>query len=129
MYLELHHAADAFSRQDVVPIHSTWGSPNLYNDPSKPHNFIHKGSINAVIIRNSNMIDQISSQYAGDPDFAAPYANPTGYYRIMERCIFKDHVLCVPMCPLRHTILHDHQDAAVSIHRGFAKTLLSIRRS
>jgi RNase H-like domain found in reverse transcriptase len=35
-----NRAVDALSRQDVDPIHSTWGSLNLYNDPSKPQNFI-----------------------------------------------------------------------------------------
>jgi GNAT superfamily N-acetyltransferase len=38
-------------------------------------------------------------------------------------------MLCVPRGPLRDTILHDHHDAAVSGHRGFAKTLASFRRS
>jgi hypothetical protein len=52
-------AADALWRQDVDPIHSTWGSLNLHNDPSKPHNFIHKGSINAMVIVNSDPIDQL----------------------------------------------------------------------
>jgi hypothetical protein len=38
-------------------------------------------------------------------------------------------MLCVPRGPLRDTILRDHHNAAVSGHRGFAKTLSSIRRS
>jgi hypothetical protein len=36
---------------------------------------------------------------------------------------------CIPRGPLRDIILHDHDDANVSGHRGFAKTLSSIRRS
>jgi hypothetical protein len=43
-------AADAFSRQDVDQIHSTWDSLKLFTDPSKPQNVISKGSINAMII-------------------------------------------------------------------------------
>jgi RNase H-like domain found in reverse transcriptase len=75
-----NRAADALSRQDVDPIHSTWGSINLYNDPSKPQNVISKGSINAMVIVNSETIDQLPSQYADDPDFASLFANPTGSY-------------------------------------------------
>jgi hypothetical protein len=76
-----NRAADALSRQDVDPIHSTWGSLNIHNDPSKPQNFIQKGSINSMIILKSGAIDQLPSKYADDPYFAAPYANPTGSYR------------------------------------------------
>ena len=124
-----NRAADALSRQDVDPIHSTWGSLNLYNDASKPQNVISKGSINAMVIVNSETIDQLPSQYADDPDFASLFANPAGSYRVKEGRLFKDNMLCVPRGPLRDTILHDHHDAAVSDHRGFAKTLSSIRRS
>jgi Integrase zinc binding domain len=113
----------------VDPIHSTRGSLNLYNDPSKPHNFISKGSINAMVIVNSETIDQLPSQYADDPDFSSLFANPTGSYRVKEGRLFKDNILCVPRGPLRDTILHYHHDAAVSGHRGFAKTLSSIRLS
>jgi hypothetical protein len=81
-----------------------------------------------MVIVNSDTIDQLPSQYAYDPYFAAPYANPTGSYRFEEGRLLKDHVLCVPRGPLRDTILHYHHDAAVSDHRGFAKTLSSIRR-
>jgi RNase H-like domain found in reverse transcriptase/Integrase zinc binding domain len=124
-----NRAADALSRKDVDPIHSTWGSLNLYNDPSKPHNFISKGSINAMVIVNSETIDKLPSQYAEDPDFASLFANPTGFYRVKDGRLFKDNILCVPQGPLRDTILHDHHDAAVSGHLGFATTLSSIRRS
>jgi Integrase zinc binding domain len=41
----------------------------------------------------------------------------------------KEHVIFVPRGPIRDAILHDHHDAAMSGHRGFAKTLSSIRRS
>jgi hypothetical protein len=113
----------------VDPIHSTWGNFNLYNDTSKSQNVISKGSINAIAIVNSETIDQLPSQYADDPDFASLFANPKGSYRGKEGRLFKDNMLCVPRGPLRDTILHDHHDEAVSFHRGFAKTLSSIRRS
>jgi Integrase zinc binding domain len=124
-----NRGAGALSRQDVNPIHSTWGSLNLHNDPSKPQNVISKGSINAMVIVNSETIDQLPSQYAEDPDFASPLANPIGSYRVKDGRLFKDIMLRVPRGPLRDTILNDHHDAAVSGHRGFAKTLSSIRRS
>jgi GNAT superfamily N-acetyltransferase len=124
-----NRAADALSRQDVDPIHYTWGSLNLHNDPSKPQNVISNGSINAMVIVNSEMIDQLLSQSAEYPNFASLFANPTGSYRVKDGRLFKDHMLCVPRGPLRDTFMHDHYDAAVSGHRGFAKTLSSIRRS
>jgi Integrase zinc binding domain len=124
-----NRAADALSRQDVYSIHSTWGSLNLYNDQSKPQNVISKGSINAIILVKSETINQLPSQYADDPDFASLFANPTGSYLVKEGRLFKDNILCIPRGPLRDTILHYHNDAAVSVHRGFAKTLSSIRRS
>jgi hypothetical protein len=124
-----NRAADVLSRQDVDPIHSTWGRLNLCNDPSKPQNLIYKGSINAMVIVNSETIDKLPSQYADDTDFASAFANPTGSYRVKEGRLFKDHMLCVPRGPLRDIILHDNHDAAVSVHLGFAKTLSSIRRS
>jgi hypothetical protein len=75
-----------------------------------------------MVIVNSDKIDQLPSQYDDDPNFAVPYANPTGSYRLEDGRLFKDHVLCNPRGPLRDTILHDHHDAVVSGHRGFAKT-------
>jgi Integrase zinc binding domain len=124
-----NRAADALSRHDVDPIHFTWVSLNLHNVPSKPLNFIHKGSMNAMVIVNPDKIDQLPSQLAEDPDFATPYANYTGFYCIKEGRLFKDHFLSVPRGPLRDTLLNYHHDAAVPGHRGFAKTLSSIRRS
>jgi hypothetical protein len=82
-----------------------------------------------MIIVNSDTVDQLPSQYADDPEFSAPYANPTGSYRLEEGRLIKDHVLRVPRGPLHDTILHDHHDAAVSGYRGFVKTLSSILRS
>jgi RNase H-like domain found in reverse transcriptase len=63
-----HRAVGALSRKDVDPIHSTWGSLNLCNDPSKPQNVIYKDSLNAMVIVNSETIDQLPSQYADNPD-------------------------------------------------------------
>jgi hypothetical protein len=82
-----------------------------------------------MVLVNYDTIDQLPSQYADDPDFAAPYANPTGSYLLEEGCIFKDHLLRVPRGPLRGAILLDYHDAALSCNRGVAKTLSSIRRS
>jgi Integrase zinc binding domain len=82
-----------------------------------------------MVIVNSETIDQLPSQYADGPYFSSLFATPTGSYRIKEGRLFKDNILCVPRGPLRDIILHDHHDAAVSGHRGFAKTLSSIRRS
>jgi hypothetical protein len=86
-----------------------------------------QGSINAMGIVNSNTIDQLPSQYADDPYFAAPYAKHTGSFRLKEGRLFKNQVQYVPRGPLGDNILQDHHDAAVSRHRGFAKTLSSIR--
>jgi hypothetical protein len=94
-----------------------------------PQNFIHEGSINAMVILNSDRIDELPSQYADDPDFSAPYANHTESYRLEEGRLLKDQVLFVPRDPLFDIILHDHHDVAVSSYRGFAKTRSSIRRS
>jgi hypothetical protein len=52
-----NRAADTLSRQDVDPMHSTWGSLNLDSNPSKPQNFIHKSLINDMVMVNSDTID------------------------------------------------------------------------
>jgi Integrase zinc binding domain len=113
----------------VDPIHFNWGSLNLYTVPSKTQNVNSKGSINDMVIVNSETIDQLPSQYADDPDFSSLFANPTGSFRVKEGRLFKDNMLCVPRGPLHDTFLHGHHGAAVSDHRGVAKTLSSIRRS
>jgi Integrase zinc binding domain len=82
-----------------------------------------------MVIGKYDTIDQLPSQFADDPDFSAPYANPMGSYSLEVGRLFKDQVLVVPRGPLCDTILHDHHYVAVAGHRGFAKTPSSIRRS
>jgi hypothetical protein len=65
-----------------------------------------------MVIVNSDAIYKLPSQYDDDLEFAVPYANPTGSSRLEEGRLFKNQVLCVPMGPLRDTILHDHPDVA-----------------
>jgi hypothetical protein len=67
-----------------------------------------------------------TSLYAEDPDFASPFANPTGSYSSKEGRLFKNNMLCVLRGPLHDSTLNYHHNAAMSGHRRFVKTLSSI---